>query len=818
MVKSDEPSGGSTGAPSPVREVRKTRGRPPNREGKARKKRKLNKEAKSKRNDDDDEEEDEDDESEILDLCEICNINENDELSLICDACDKVYHTYCLDPPLKEIPPGEWVCPKCDVPQKEPEKAASEPTQSVETKEKSPPKKDERVSPQRTPSKSSFPSNQNTPHLPAIAPPALPMSMMSRSSMAAPPPTHIMPHPVAASFPHAQQERHQATEMIEIQDQNAFLRRENQKLMDWVDRLTRRIDELQPLEETLRATQYKCRKMESQILDYQSQLAMMAKSPPQYGQSNPHAALPKFVTRPYMPTTLPRVDGRSSDPRHLDADYRPAPISSGAHYLSSSRRKDYPEPNYESEYSRAPPHEESHGRRFSNPMSHMDSYYRESSSSAAYHASGSHQLPGPPLPYSQPPVYQKRSYPHQSYHDQAQTSSSHLYRERQTPERQSSYQYQPHSNSEHSFLPRPVLPTEAYGVKKEDQKEPIQVYSSDDDESSKRPTQAEREDDAISVLNSMKRGEPAPTERLNMSTPPHDSDASTTPLSTVKPSDIPSTGKRIGLYTPRSRRLMLDRYLLKRTKRLSRHKWFKYPVRKTLADTRPRVKGRFVKHDSVDDEEMSSPQKSESPRDMLAEEAMHISDFDYIKAFANLVKETKEQVDNVVVEILKNKQRQGELVSWDTWTVGLEQSVMSLLPREYVSNSPFPNIFGELVYVLGDAEEDSNQENYCKALQAGAIYVAICLSLYSTTNPPSKYGNSISPILKHYVKTMDELWEAEPNLQKKHTFAMMKSIVDGIAGVICVGYDDGKQFLQPVSVAQILDNGQTTSEDGNPTP
>ncbi|CAK4697859.1 unnamed protein product [Aphanomyces euteiches] len=215
---------------------------------------------------------------------------------------------------------------------------------------------------------------------------------------------------------------------------------------------------------------------------------------------------------------------------------------------------------------------------------------------------------------------------------------------------------------------------------------------------------------------------------------------------------------------------------------------------------------------------MSSPQKSESPRDMLAEEAMHISDFDYIKAFANLVKETKEQVDNVVVEILKNKQRQGELVSWDTWTVGLEQSVMSLLPREYVSNSPFPNIFGELVYVLGDAEEDSNQENYCKALQAGAIYVAICLSLYSTTNPPSKYGNSISPILKHYVKTMDELWEAEPNLQKKHTFAMMKSIVDGIAGVICVGYDDGKQFLQPVSVAQILDNGQTTSEDGNPTP
>lgn len=52
--------------------------------------------------------------------------------------------------------------------------------------------------------------------------------------------------------------------------------------------------------------------------------------------------------------------------------------------------------------------------------------------------------------------------------------------------------------------------------------------------------------------------------------------------------------KKIGVYTPRARRELLRRYMAKRAKRLSQHT-VRYRVRKTLANARPRVKGRFVK-------------------------------------------------------------------------------------------------------------------------------------------------------------------------------------------------------------------------------
>lgn len=32
---------------------------------------------------------------------------------LLCDNCDVEYHTYCLDPPLSEIPLGSWFCIHC---------------------------------------------------------------------------------------------------------------------------------------------------------------------------------------------------------------------------------------------------------------------------------------------------------------------------------------------------------------------------------------------------------------------------------------------------------------------------------------------------------------------------------------------------------------------------------------------------------------------------------------------------------------------------------------------------------------------------------
>ena len=33
--------------------------------------------------------------------------------AVLCDACDCEYHTYCLDPPLPEVPRGDWLCPGC---------------------------------------------------------------------------------------------------------------------------------------------------------------------------------------------------------------------------------------------------------------------------------------------------------------------------------------------------------------------------------------------------------------------------------------------------------------------------------------------------------------------------------------------------------------------------------------------------------------------------------------------------------------------------------------------------------------------------------
>jgi len=46
-------------------------------------------------------------------FCEVCHGGDFDELMLLCDGCDDAYHTYCLTPPLADIPPGDWRCPRC---------------------------------------------------------------------------------------------------------------------------------------------------------------------------------------------------------------------------------------------------------------------------------------------------------------------------------------------------------------------------------------------------------------------------------------------------------------------------------------------------------------------------------------------------------------------------------------------------------------------------------------------------------------------------------------------------------------------------------
>lgn len=46
-------------------------------------------------------------------LCTGCNQAGNDDQVLLCDECDLSWHTYCLDPPLDEVPHGKWLCPRC---------------------------------------------------------------------------------------------------------------------------------------------------------------------------------------------------------------------------------------------------------------------------------------------------------------------------------------------------------------------------------------------------------------------------------------------------------------------------------------------------------------------------------------------------------------------------------------------------------------------------------------------------------------------------------------------------------------------------------
>jgi hypothetical protein len=44
--------------------------------------------------------------------CELCGSTADDQLLLLCDSCDRAYHTYCLQPPLTKVPTTAWFCTK----------------------------------------------------------------------------------------------------------------------------------------------------------------------------------------------------------------------------------------------------------------------------------------------------------------------------------------------------------------------------------------------------------------------------------------------------------------------------------------------------------------------------------------------------------------------------------------------------------------------------------------------------------------------------------------------------------------------------------
>lgn len=45
--------------------------------------------------------------------CRLCGKDSDHANLLICDKCEGHFHTYCLDPPLKEIPEEDWFCAVC---------------------------------------------------------------------------------------------------------------------------------------------------------------------------------------------------------------------------------------------------------------------------------------------------------------------------------------------------------------------------------------------------------------------------------------------------------------------------------------------------------------------------------------------------------------------------------------------------------------------------------------------------------------------------------------------------------------------------------
>ena len=45
--------------------------------------------------------------------CQFCHGGENENALLLCDGCDKGYHTYCFKPPITKIPEGDWYCYEC---------------------------------------------------------------------------------------------------------------------------------------------------------------------------------------------------------------------------------------------------------------------------------------------------------------------------------------------------------------------------------------------------------------------------------------------------------------------------------------------------------------------------------------------------------------------------------------------------------------------------------------------------------------------------------------------------------------------------------
>jgi hypothetical protein len=47
---------------------------------------------------------------EDLEECQVCREDHTYDQMLVCDRCELCFHTFCLTPPITEIPEGSWFC------------------------------------------------------------------------------------------------------------------------------------------------------------------------------------------------------------------------------------------------------------------------------------------------------------------------------------------------------------------------------------------------------------------------------------------------------------------------------------------------------------------------------------------------------------------------------------------------------------------------------------------------------------------------------------------------------------------------------------
>ncbi|NXP56609.1 BAZ1A protein, partial [Heliornis fulica] len=66
--------------------------------------------------------------------CKVCRKKGDAESMVLCDGCDRGYHTYCIRPKLKVIPEGDWFCPECR-PKQRSKRLSSRQRPSVESDE-----------------------------------------------------------------------------------------------------------------------------------------------------------------------------------------------------------------------------------------------------------------------------------------------------------------------------------------------------------------------------------------------------------------------------------------------------------------------------------------------------------------------------------------------------------------------------------------------------------------------------------------------------------------------------------------------------------